>query len=562
MTPHAAVPPPRPSVVKRFGPLTVLLAGVLVAAALASTGKSAAGPTAEKSAIGSADTKIPISLAQAEKDGTVDRYQWDSKTCDRKTGRVMLPSVYAPPCLANRPGVKGGATYRGVTDKTIKVVIYQAAPDDVAAALQANLDPPAKALQTQKDLIRMLEARFQMWGRKIEIVRMQGRGVDEDNARADAVRVATEIKAFASIGGPLQQDAYAEELAARGVMCISCGLTLPDAKYQKLAPYVWGVSQSPEQFLLSLADLVIGQLNKKKAIYAGDPSMHDKVRVFGAVNFEQDPPVFDGTAKMIEERGKKFGFKVTKRITYQLVIPELAEKARSIISQLKAAKVTTVFFLGDPIMPIYLTQAATDQDYYPEWIITGTVLTDTTTFGRQFDQKQWKNAFGISTIPVMVPPEQADAWRLYKWFYGKDPAAPKTIGLNFAPIQMLMLGIHMAGPDLTPETFRDGLFAYPPSGGSATSPQVSWGRHGFYPDPDYLGIDDMQLIWWDPTAEGVDEQGAKGKGHMRSANGGERYLPGKMGKDPGWVQRKEGSVLSYDKPVDDLPDYPSPAGGN
>jgi hypothetical protein len=29
------------------------------------------------------------------------------------------------------------------------------------------------------------------------------------------------------------------------------------------------------------------------------------------------------------------------------------------------------------------------------------------------------------------------------------------------------LGIHMAGPDLTPKTFRDGMFAYPRSGGRA-----------------------------------------------------------------------------------------------
>jgi hypothetical protein len=57
-------------------------------------------------------------------------------------------------------------------------------------------------------------------------------------------------------------------------------------------------------------------------------------------------------------------------------------------------------FLGDPIMPIYLTKAATDQNYFPEWIITGTVLTDTTVFGRLYDQKQWAHAFGISSLPL------------------------------------------------------------------------------------------------------------------------------------------------------------------
>ena len=65
--------------------------------------------------------------------------------------------------------------------------------------------------------------------------------------------------------------------------------------------------------------------------------------------------------------------------------PQEASVTRAAIaasSRLKEAKVTSVVFLGDPIMPIYLTKAATDQDYFPEWIITGTVLTDSTTLGR------------------------------------------------------------------------------------------------------------------------------------------------------------------------------------
>src|SRR5690606_40531914 len=119
------------------------------------------------------------------------------------------------------------------------------------------------------------------------------------------------------------------------------------------------------------------------------------------------------------DRGAARGYKTTIRITYQLVIAELAEKARTIISQLKEAGVTTVMFLGDPVMPIYLTQAATDQDYFPEWVITGTVLTDTTSFGRRYDQQQWANAFGISSLAARLPQEQGESYRLHEWFYGK-----------------------------------------------------------------------------------------------------------------------------------------------
>ena len=154
------------------------------------------------------------------------------------------------------------------------------------------------------------------------------------------------------------------------------------------------------------------------------------------------------------------------------MIADLPEKARVLVGQLKKAKVTSVVFLGDPIMPIYLTKAATDQDYFPEWIITGTVLTDTTVFGRLYDQKQWAHAFGVSSLAARVPQDQGEAWRQYEWFYGEPPAAKKTVAVIYDPIRILMLGIHMAGPHLTPETFRDGMFAYPPSGGKPTAPAL------------------------------------------------------------------------------------------
>ncbi len=219
-----------------------------------------------------------------------------------------------------------------------------------------------------------------------------------------------------------------------------------------------------------------------------------------------------------------------------------------------------MIFLGDPVMPIYLTKAATEQNYFPEWLVTGTVLTDTTTFGRLYDQKQWAHAFGISSLPARLPQDQSDAWRLYTWFYGKKPGAPKTVAVNFPPISTLMTGISLAGPDLTPQTFRDAMFALPPTGGGPTTPQVSWGDHGYFVQPDYLAVDDMQEIWWDAKAEGLDEQGVKGTGMMRYADGGKRYLPGEMPATDPHAFIQEGSVLGYPKPLpaETPPTYPSP----
>jgi hypothetical protein len=79
-------------------------------------------------------------------------------------------------------------------------------------------------------------------------------------------------------------------------------------------------------------------------------------------------------------------------------------------------------------------------------------------------------------------------------------------------------GIHVAGPELTRESFRDGMLRYPPTGGGPTRPLVSRGDQGVWPDFDYGGgPDQITLMWWDPKAESVDEVGNLGTGSYRFA---------------------------------------------
>ena len=46
----------------------------------------------------------------------------------------------------------------------------------------------------------------------------------------------------------------------------------------------------------------------------------------------------------------------------------------------------------DPLILKQITQEATKQNYFPEWVIGPSVLADTTIFGRTYDQQQWKHA--------------------------------------------------------------------------------------------------------------------------------------------------------------------------
>ncbi len=552
---------------RRWGPAALVLA-VFVALAVVATTRSPAGTgtthTATTTRSLADNPKLPITYAEAKKKGKASSITWGN--CDPSTGRIRFPSVYAPPCVPTLKGSNGGSTYQGVTASTIKVVYYTAPPGDLTSAISGNLDPPAAVKASVKAYLKMFQATFETYGRKIDIIPMTGSGVgtDETAARADAVKVATQIKAFASIGGPSQTAVYENELAARGVLCLACGLSVPNSTFAKDAPYMWGNLSTPEQYLENVGIFLTKQLNNKPAKWAGEAKFRHEDRTFGVVHYEQDPPVFSGVSKVFTDLGKKNGWQAKVNVTYLLDLAKLPQTAAGIIAKLKAAGVTTVVFLGDPIMPIYLTKAATSQNYFPEWIVTGTVLTDTTALARNYDQKQWAHAFGVSTLPVRTPHDDADAYRIYKWYFGQMPAANKTASVFYPNLLQLFQGIQMAGPDLTPKTFAGGMFRLPPTGGQPGAPRVSYGNaeQFAFAKVDYTGVDDSTLIWWDPKATGKDEQGKPGKGMYRYVKGGKRYLPGKMPEQLQPFFVRSGSITAFNGLPRGLktPDYPPPAG--
>lgn len=583
MTSPGGSGPAPTSAAKRYGPLIGIIAVIVViAGVVVLTGResgtdtqTASTDTTDGGAGGAAPAaEIPVIYQDAEADGTAADITWVDN-CDPETGRIQMPSVYAPPCVPAFDGDNGGATSPGVTADAITVVAYTAPPNaDALAALQGASDEPEQVLATRADFATMLQDLTETYGRQVEIVEFDGTGPGDDAvaAQADAVNIAETYTPFAVIGGPALTPVFAEEMARREIICIGCGLGLPDSFAQEHAPYIWGAQPSTEQFLVNLSGYVQNSLLGKKAEFAGDPALRDKERVFGVAHFEQDPPVFSEVTERVAACGLESGYEAAVTETYEFDMGKLPERATTIIAKMKAEGVTTVIFLGDPLMPIYLTQQATAQDYHPEWIIAGTVLTDTTALARLYDQEQWKSAFGVSNLAARTPRELAGSYQLHEWYFGRTPTAPKTNALIYAPLSQLFLGIHMAGPDLTPQTFQAGLFAYPASGGGPTTPTISYGPDSGFtmigddcepgvPRPDYYGIDDTVEIWWDAEAVGVDEQGKEGSGMWTYAKNGTRYGPGQMPQAPSNAFDREDTVTVYDAvPAEDqAPDYPSPA---
>ncbi|HEY8546651.1 MAG TPA: hypothetical protein VIL36_16440 [Acidimicrobiales bacterium] len=507
--------------------------------------------------------RMPITYAEAEEAGEVDDHTWPD-SCDPETGRLKMPSHLALPCVPEFEGDNGGATYQGVTEDSIKIVFY--APEQSAdlAALLGTMganDTAEQRTETVEDYMELYTSLSEMYGRELELVRFAASGAANDPVASvsDAQDILA-MEPFIVIGGPaLDRGAFAQELANAGVICYGCtGSAVPDSMALEMAPYVWNPLPSPNQ-ILDLLDAwveALGADTETVAELAGG-DLQGRARKIGVIHFEQDPPVFEETSR---ERADMAD--VAIRESYILDIANLPTKAAELIAQYKAEGITTIVFLGDPIMPIYLTRAATEADYFPEWIFTGTVLTDTNMFGRQYDQEQMVRAFGISQLAAPVDQDLQEYIRLYRWYFGEDtmPPAANQYGVLAPPAVWVAAGLHMAGPDLTPETFARGLFRIPPLGGGATTPQVSFGNWGFFPAYDYQAIDDASEIWWDPDVEAEDERGVMGKGVWRRSNNGARFTADEVPETRLFEEEDTVTVVDELDPADLPPDYPPPEG--
>jgi hypothetical protein len=344
-------------------------------------------------------------------------------------------------------------------------------------------------------------------------------------AVADAESIA-EKQPYLVMGGPLLTNAFADTLAKRKIMCVSCTPQQPTQWMADRAPYVWALEKDVIQNQTLSSEFIGKELAGHPALYAGDPAMVKKPRVFGYVHVTNSDGL--GEAAYVAEL-KKYGVEFARIETY--VLPtELAGTGRDLITRLKEAGVTTVVFAGDPLAPQTLTKIATEQQYFPEWVINGYALIDTAAFSRTYDQKQWAHAFGVSNLAARVSLEKAGAVFLHQWYYGTPPPAPITSTVLISGSVFLYNTIQNTGPKLSPESTRDALFRAPIRKSTSVSSQVSYGDRGIWPTTDFSGADDQTLVWWDPKATGPDEINREGAGLWRFVDMGKRYLPGQFTK--------------------------------
>jgi hypothetical protein len=421
------------------------------------------------------------------------------------TGRISTPhgctgpqvpgDPYSPPCLSFS-GDNGGATSRGVTGSTIKVAIrvtsdpgFQQTLAQIGGAQFA--DSQSDVNRTILGLADYFNRKFQFYGRKLKFVFYKGQGSitnellggGQQQASDDALKVATGLKAFADMSSVTEP--YADALSRDKVMNFGAPY-LSQQWMQQRAPYSWSVATDCTSVSEASAEIAVRQLVGKPASFAG-PALAHTTRKIAVI--APDNPWYQQCVANADRIFRAAGDPVPLNIPYQLDLATLSNQAASIVSKLKADGITTVACGCDPILPVYLTQRADQQNYFPEWSVIGVALTDQDIVGQLFDQKEWAHAYGVTYQGPTLPYQATLGYAAYKEVRHDEPA--QIVDIIYAQMYMLALGIQLAGPDLTPANFERGMRLY----GGGTGEFGTWG----FPPGHFTPTLDGAEIYWDPN---------------------------------------------------------------
>jgi len=412
-------------------------------------------------------------------------------------GARQTREPYSPPCVTFA-GSNGGATSLGVTDDTITITFREGDLPSIYA-VAGQVAEKANIKDTADDIRRTLDGyadyfnkHFQLYGRQVRIEYYKGQGDQlseffgggTEGANADAIRVGQEIESFADVSALTTP--YAEALVRQKVIAIP-PVHMSQRWYEDHAPYAYGVLVDCSRLASSMVDWIMKRAWGRPAQYAGDPAFRDKRRTFALITPEE--PWYQECANAGTNELAARGGAFAHRINYTLDFQRLSQEAAGMIAQLKARGVTSVVCVCDPVLPLFLTTQATQQEYRPEWVITGTALTDVDLLGQIYDPEQWRHAFGISFLSDVNQGAKSESYRAYKAVRSDEPAFIADI--LYYPMLMLFLGIHGAGPNLTPQTFEQRLFCCRPPAGET-------GKWSFGPG-DRTATDDAREVYWSPT---------------------------------------------------------------
>jgi hypothetical protein len=429
----------------------------------------------------------------------------------------------SPPCVPYfDPDIdNGGATSKGVTGDQITIALPQQFLED--------LGPP-------KRLEQYFNKRYEFYGRKLLLQDFRTAGCvdsqpDPAKMREDAVLVDEDLQVFASLAYAGCQGAdyhYYDALAERKVLSIVDGnlVTGLERNYVKRSPYQWNVMAGLDVILSSTAEFYCKGLAGRPPRHAGNQISSRPERKLGVITTRST----DGSTPDLTPL--RNGLRACGVTPVEKVDAQTTGRTRpgvETIVQLQDAGVTSVMCLCNPVdlREIYMPTASS-QGYQPEWVETSYINNDldNTYAGGNAPPDQSSHVIGISFRNKLLP-RQFMPW--YNAVREADdtyePSAGVYYSANSRYQQLLLLasGIQLAGPRLTPETFRAGLQKARWANPGAGREPFFQARVGFE-GPRHTMSADAAMFWFDPQEEGTVDPSVPGA--ICYVNGGRRYALG------------------------------------
>ena len=445
------------------------------------------------------------------------------------SGPQVAGDPYAPPC-ERFSGSNGGATARGVSANCIYLSYRQTTDQSFQQTLAqlagANLqDTNADTLRTIQALIQYFNTHYQFYGRQLCLKTFTGQGSlanelqgnGQAQAEADALTAKSE-GVFADMSG--ESEPYGADLARQGIVTLGDPYLSTDW-HQQYAPYAWSVATEGTYVAQMAAEYSVQKLCPagSPANFAGG-SIKGKPRKFALL--APDNSWYQTSVQVAQQYMISHGCGTAANITPYTYILDLgteSEQAKSLVAKLQSDGITTILCGCDPIFPVYLSADAGDH-YLPEMVEVGVALTDQDYVGQLYNQAFWSHAFGISPNEPTVPYTQTLGYAAYRTV---DPNSQPAFFVNqiYEQLDQLAIGIQMAGPDLTPNTFQQGMFNYSPRLG----PFGMWG----WSSSQYTVPNDVREVCWDPNATSP----WNGKpGAWVTGSSGQRWAFGSIPKGP------------------------------
>lgn len=449
--------------------------------------------------------------------------------------RQIPYSVYADYCEAKFTGSNGGATANGVTGSTITIAVRKTSDSQGANALEGQAEDEAAGGVSDatnwtyiQKIVAWMNTQFELYGRtvKLDLFNGEGNGTDEAlgqgqaAACADADTAANTLHAFGDINwsGILESQPFSD-CAARYHLYIGEGAAYyPESMYQSWNPYVWAITMNCQTIAQGYAEWIGKQLAPYTTKWAGDDgalSLNGKQRKFAT--YVPNNPGYQtcvSEADQIESSTYHVASSRQDQYNYALDISTFPQDAQKAIIEFAADRDTTLILACDPISPIFLTQDAVQQDYYPEWALIGVALTDTDNFAQLWDQSAVANhLFGLSqnaaTSEILSP--SGEAGRAVT--AAGVPVNGSSV-IDYFELLSIFNQLQIAGPDLTAANIAANTPDIPVGTGQAGTWDFG---HG------HTAIVDSRQIYWDATAT---SPGNGKPGTYLQIYGGERFRVG------------------------------------